>query len=84
MTRLGGYRVIVHPGHVTPRKILVQLACLAALRPAGAAERCTVRLSPGDDLQQAVDGSAASGRATIVCLGAGEIRLRRFLAIART
>ena len=40
-------------------------------------------MSPGDDLQQAVDGSAASGRATIVCLGAGEIRLRRFLAIAR-
>ena len=60
-------------------KRLALLACLAALRPAAAVEgrRCTVMLSPGDDLQQAVDGPVRTSRARIVCLRAGEFRLRR-------
>src|SRR5436853_313654 len=66
-------------------KRLALLACLAALRPAAAVEgrRCTVMLSPGDDLQQAVDGPVRTSRARIVCLRAGEFRLRRFLSITR-
>jgi parallel beta-helix repeat protein len=46
---------------------------------AGAATRppCTVRLSPGDDVQRAVE------RARVVCLRSGEFRLRRFVAITR-
>ena len=66
-------------------KRLALLACLAALRPAAAVEgrRCTVMLSPGDDLQRAVDGPVRTSRARIVCLRAGEFRLRRFLSITR-
>jgi len=46
---------------------------------AGAVERprCTVTLSPGDDVQRAID------RTAVVCLGPGEFALHRFLAITR-
>ena len=70
--------------HVVSRKLLLLLACLAALRPADAAgrPRCTIRSSPGDDVQQAVDRAPAKGQ-SVVCLGAGEFRLPHFLSIAR-
>ncbi len=70
---------------MTARDFLLVSACLAALRAPGAAAGpgCTVRASAGDDLQRAVDGSAARGRTATVCLDAGEFRLRRFLSIAR-
>lgn len=63
---------------------MVVLLCLAAVRPAAAGKRprCTVRSSPGDDLQKVTDGARSRMRPAIVCLGAGEFRLRRFLSIA--
>jgi parallel beta-helix repeat protein len=66
-------------------RLLVLLACVGALPAAGAAERrsCTVTLSPGDDLQGAVDGAPQPSRLRIVCLQAGEFRLGRFLSITR-
>ncbi len=42
-----------------------------------------MRVSPGADLQKAVDATPARARPAIVCLGAGEFRLGRFLAIVR-
>ena len=39
--------------------------------------RCTLTLSPGDDVQRAVD------RAAVVCLRPGEFMLHRFLALTR-
>src|SRR5204863_7621186 len=70
---------------VRARRLLAVLTYLAALCPADAAERrrCTVGLSPGDDLQGAVDGADRSSRARIVCLRSGEFRLGRFLSITR-
>src|SRR5262249_46731211 len=55
------------------------LILLFAASLAGAVEhpRCTVTLSPGDDLQRAVE------RTAVVCLRPGEFALQRFLAITR-
>jgi parallel beta-helix repeat protein len=66
---------------LTPFRTL--LLCLAALWPAAAAARtvCTVTASPGEDVQQALDRGTARRR--VVCLGAGEFKLRRFLSITR-
>jgi parallel beta-helix repeat protein len=65
--------------------VLLCVACLVAFRRADAAgsRGCTVTSSPGDDLQQVVDRATASGRPVILCLGAGEFQLRRYLSIAR-
>ncbi len=46
------------------------------------AARCTVRLSPGDDVQRAIDRPPRMGAAR-VCLAAGEYRLRGLLSIRR-
>jgi len=61
------------------------LACMTLIGPAAAAQRprCTVTLSPGDDVQRALDGAAAASRPPVVCLRPGEFRLRRFVAIGR-
>ena len=46
-------------------------------------DRCTVRLSPRDDVQQAIDRIPGHRRSPCVCLGPGEFRIPRFIAIAR-
>jgi parallel beta-helix repeat protein len=55
---------------------------VVALSSYAPAERCTVRLSPGGDVQRAIDRLPArtGGR---VCLGPGDFRLRRFVSIRR-
>jgi parallel beta-helix repeat protein len=53
---------------------------LATETVARAAPRCDVAVEPGGDVQRAVD--TVSGR-RVVCLRAGEFRLRRFVAIVR-
>jgi parallel beta-helix repeat protein len=58
-------------------RALLCVALLAAAASARAAD-CAASLRPGDDVQQAVDRVGSGGR---VCLGPGEFRLRRFLAI---
>jgi parallel beta-helix repeat protein len=59
--------------------------CILALGVGGAeaADGCTVRTSPGDDVQAAVDGAAGGSGPAVVCLSAGEFRLRRFVSIRR-
>lgn len=54
---------------------------LAALVPghAHAADGCTTRVSPTDDVQRAIDHAA--GPAPVLCLAAGEFPLSRFLSI---
>jgi parallel beta-helix repeat protein len=55
---------------------LFGLAAFAAEPP------CTATLAPTDDVQRAV-ANAPVGQPAVVCLGPGEFRLRRFLAIER-
>jgi parallel beta-helix repeat protein len=48
--------------------------------------RCTVTLSPRDDVQRAIDHLGAAlpaARGGVVCLGAGEFRLARMLVVDR-
>lgn len=45
--------------------------------------QCSVTVSPGDDLQEAIDRVQADGAPANVCLGAGEFRFHRFVSIAR-
>jgi parallel beta-helix repeat protein len=61
------------------------LSCVAGASPshAGAVARCAVRLSPGDDVQAAVDRLPVANPSPRVCLGAGEFRVRRFLSLRR-
>jgi parallel beta-helix repeat protein len=59
---------------------LVALVALVAPGVARAVSRCDVTVSPGNDVQRAVD--AVGGR-RVVCLRAGEFRLRRFVALVR-
>jgi parallel beta-helix repeat protein len=82
LTIAGPVANIIVADRLAPFRTLL-LGCLAVLGPAAAAARtgCTVNVSPGDDLQRAFDGATA--RRTVVCLGAGEFRLRRFLSITR-
>src|SRR5690242_5745547 len=65
-----------------PGTIVLVLASLGALAAARAAAPppCTRTLSPGDDLQRAVDRARAGA---VVCLAAGEFRLSHFLSITR-
>jgi parallel beta-helix repeat protein len=58
--------------------------CLALVAgaPADDGHSCTVVVSPGAELQQAIGRMPAEGVPTL-CLGAGEFRLRRFVSIAR-
>jgi parallel beta-helix repeat protein len=61
--------------------VLVGLAgACAAASPAG---RCTIRLSPGDDVQRAIDRLPARTGPASVCLEAGEFRLERVVSIRR-
>jgi len=60
--------------------VLCCLAAPAAARPVPR-PRCTVTLSPHDDLQRAIDRVVVARRPARVCLGAGEFRLERFLSL---
>jgi parallel beta-helix repeat protein len=46
-------------------------------------DRCTVRVSRGDDVQRAIDRLPPRGKPARICLAPGEFRLRRFLSIRR-
>jgi len=67
------------PGATAPALVLL-LATAAAAAPCGG--KCTLAVSAADDLQQAIARAPADRRA-VVCLGAGEFRLRGFVAIDR-
>ncbi len=59
------------------------LLSLGAARVGAASPRCTVRLTPRDDLQRAIDRLPAGKAPARVCLSAGEFRLGRFVSIRR-
>lgn len=63
--------------------LTVGLACAARPRPAAAAAGgpCTADVAAGADLQPAIERAAAGRRGAVVCLGPGDFRLRRFLAL---
>jgi parallel beta-helix repeat protein len=61
--------------------LLVILFALSGAR--SPADPCTLRLSPKDDLQQAIDGAGARSGRIRVCLSAGEHRLPHLLAVER-
>jgi parallel beta-helix repeat protein len=48
-----------------------------------ASRECTITLSPGTDLQRAIDAIPTNGKPASVCLAAGEFRLRRFVSLER-
>lgn len=65
-------------------RTILALTCLSVLPPALArAGDCTVTLSPGADLQRAIDGAPVDGRRVVVCLTAGEFPLAGAVTIAR-
>ena len=67
--------------------LLAALSCVfagfAGWREAEREPPCTLALPAGGDLQKAVDGIATNGPSATVCLGEGEFRLERFVAIDR-
>jgi parallel beta-helix repeat protein len=76
-------RAFRHPPASMSRAVAVVPLVLALAAPAAAAPPCTVTLAPGADVQRAIDGLPATGRAATVCLGPGTFTLRRFLSLRR-